>query len=51
MTVESGLALFDQFFYELRYPQELKEMEGLGDDEKFLRDELVVRLQPFLSKI
>jgi hypothetical protein len=51
MTIEAGLKAFDPFFYELRYPQELRDMTGLGDDERFLIDELTNQLQPFWSKI
>ena len=50
MTVEAGFALFDPFFSELRYPQELKKLEGVGKDERFVLDELVLRLQPLLCK-
>lgn len=49
MTVKQGFILFDPFFSELRYPQELKDLEGVGEHEKIVLDELVVRLQPFLS--
>jgi hypothetical protein len=48
---ETGLKTFDPFFYELPYPQELKDMTGLRDDERFLLDELVNQLQRVLSKI
>jgi len=51
MTVKQGFALFDPFFSELRYPQELKDLEGVGEHEKIVLDELVGRLQSFLSKI
>jgi hypothetical protein len=51
LTVEQGFAIFDPFFSELRYPQELKKMEWVGEQEKPLLDELVQRLQPFLAKI
>jgi hypothetical protein len=30
MTIEAGFALFDPFFSELRYPQELKKLGGCG---------------------
>jgi len=48
LNVEQGFATFDPFFSELRYPQELKILEGVGEQEKPLLDELVRRLQPFL---
>jgi len=50
LTLEQGFAIFDPFFSELRYPQELKKMEGVGEQEKPLLDELVGRLQPFLAR-
>ncbi len=49
-TVEKGFELFNPFFSELRYPQELT-MGGVGEDDKLPLDELVARLQPFLEKI
>lgn len=51
MTLRAGFALFDPFFSELRYPQELKNLEGVGEDEDLVLDVLVARLQPFLSKV
>jgi len=51
MTMRAGFALFDPFFSELRYPQELKKLGGVGEDEKLVLDVLVARLQPFLSKV
>ncbi len=51
MAMRDAFALFDPFFSELRYPQELKKMEGVGEEEKLVLDELVARLKPFLSKI
>ena len=50
MTLRAGFALFDPFFSELRYPQELRKLKGVGVDEKLVLDVLVARLQPFLSK-
>ena len=49
-TVEKGFELFNPFFSELRYPQELT-MGGVGEDDKLPLDGLVARLQPFLEKI
>jgi hypothetical protein len=43
--------LFDPFFSELRYPQELKTMGGVGEDDKLPLEELVEKLDPFLEKI
>jgi len=45
ITVEQGLAIFDPFFTELRYPQEMKLMSGLGPEHRVLLDELVKVLQ------
>ena len=49
-TVEKGFELFNPFFSELRYPQELT-MGGVGEDDKLPLRELVARLEPFLAKI
>jgi hypothetical protein len=49
-TVEKGFEVFNPFFSELRYPQELT-MGGVGEDDKLPLQELVTRLEPFLSKI
>ncbi len=50
VTVDQGFELFNPFFSELRYPQQLT-MGGVGEDDKLLLDELVQRLQPFLVGI
>lgn len=49
-TAERGFEVFNPFFSELRYPQELT-MSGVGEDDKVSLYELVERLQPFLEKI
>lgn len=49
-TVERGFEVFNPFFSELRYPQELT-MGGVGEDDKLPLDELVGRLKPFLPEI
>jgi len=46
LTVEKGLAIFDPFFTELRYPQEMKLMDGLGPEHRVLLDKMVKILQP-----
>jgi hypothetical protein len=51
MTMRDAFALFDPYFSELRYPQDLKKLGGVGEDEKLLLDVLVSRLQPFFNKI
>jgi hypothetical protein len=49
ITLETGLAFFDPFFSELRYPQDLKKC-GVSPDLRFVLDALILRLRPFLSK-
>ncbi len=49
-TINSGLAMFDPFFSELRYPQELQELEGIGPDDVVVLDALVEVLLPFVSE-
>ena len=49
-TVENGFEVFNPFFSELRYPQELT-MGGIGKDDKLPLVELADRLQAFLEKI
>jgi hypothetical protein len=50
-TLERGFEVFNPFFSELRYPQGLKELGGVGEDDKLTLDELVASLHPFLAKI
>lgn len=49
-TVEQAFEIFNPFFSELRYPQELT-MGGVGEDDRLPLDELIGRLQPLLAKI
>lgn len=49
MTLEDGFALFDPFFSELRYPQDLRKC-GISQDHKLVLDVLVARLQPSVNK-
>jgi hypothetical protein len=51
ITIKEGIEIFDPFFFELRYPSELRKLEGKGVayDEKLLLAELVQRLQPFVN--
>jgi HEPN domain-containing protein len=51
MTIRAGFALFNPFFSELRYPQELKKLDRVGEDERLVLDVLVARLQPFLNRV
>jgi len=45
LTIEEGLAIFVPFFTELRYPQELKHMEDLSIEHRWLLDALVKELR------
>lgn len=45
MTVEGGLAIFDPFFTELRYPVEADKVQGLGGEHRILLDSLVAELR------
>jgi hypothetical protein len=51
MTLEAGFAVFDPFFFELRYPQELVDLDGVGPDDVLLLNSLVGALEPFLKTI
>lgn len=51
MTLEAGLAVFDPFFFELRYPQELVELDSVGPDDVLMLDSLVAALEPYLKTI
>lgn len=50
-TLERGFEIFNPFFSELRYPQALETMGGVGEDDKLPLKELVGRIQTFLTKI
>jgi hypothetical protein len=50
-TLEGGFGIFDSFFFELRYPTELRDLKGVGQHERELLNELVESLQPFLKRI
>jgi hypothetical protein len=47
MKIEAGLAVFDPFFWELRYPQQLRELDGIGPYDVRLLDALVAEVMPF----
>jgi hypothetical protein len=49
-TINSALALFDPFFSELRYPGQLKQVDGIGPDDVRILDALVAELRPFVGK-
>jgi hypothetical protein len=48
MSIEQGLALFQPFFDELRYPHEKDLMEGIGPHEVIVLNALVVAIKPFI---
>lgn len=50
LTLRAGFALFDPFFSELRYPQDVKKCD-VSPDYKVVLDVIVARLQPLLSKV
>lgn len=50
LTLEAGFALFDPFFFERRYPQELVALDGLGPDDVLIFDSLVDSLGPYLKR-
>jgi hypothetical protein len=45
MTVKEGLSIFDPFFSELRYPQEMRQVEGLGEEHLRLLNSVVAELR------
>ena len=49
-NLAAGLEVFDPFFSELRYPQELKKLKGVGEEEEKVLDRLVALLSPFARK-
>ena len=49
MTLERGFAVFDPFFFELRYPGELVDMDGVGPDDVLMFQCLVDAIEPFLN--
>jgi hypothetical protein len=51
MSVERGLAMFNPFFSELRYPQALKQLEGIGPDDVVVLDALVDVIKPWVQCI
>jgi hypothetical protein len=47
LMLRSGLALYDPFFFEFRYSQELNKLESIGPDDVIVLDALVRVLTPF----
>jgi hypothetical protein len=51
MTLEKAFAIFDPFFFELRYPQSLVDLDGVGPDDVLMLDCLVQALEPYLNEM
>jgi len=51
MTLEAGFAVFDPFFFELRYPGELTELDGVGPGDVLMFQSLVDAIEPFLKSV
>jgi hypothetical protein len=51
MTLQAGFAIFDPFFFELRYPGELADLDGVGPGDILMFQSLVEAIQPFLQSI
>jgi len=45
MTIREGLEVFEPFFSELRYPQAMNKVDGIGFEHEFLLDQLVGELR------
>jgi len=45
MTLEDGLQVFDPFFTELRYPQQMNKVDGIGFEHRQLLEILVKELR------
>ena len=51
VTIEGGLAIFDPYFSELRYPQQLDKLQGIGPDDLRMLDAIVQELLPFAGSL
>jgi hypothetical protein len=51
ITLRSAFEIFDPFFTELRYPVEVKLVDGLGQEHGSLLQAMIAYLEPFLSRI
>jgi hypothetical protein len=49
MTIKDGFVLFDSYFFDLRYPQELTKLESIGKEEGNLLEELIKKIEPFID--
>jgi hypothetical protein len=51
LTIERGLEIFDPYFSELRYPQQLSKLQGIGPDDVRMLDAIVEELLPFAGPL
>lgn len=51
VTIEGGLEIFDPYFSELRYPQQLNKLQGIGPDDMRMLDAIVEELSPFAGSL
>jgi hypothetical protein len=51
LTIERGLEIFDPYFSELRYPQQLNKLQGIGPDDVRMLDAIVDKLLPFAGPL
>jgi hypothetical protein len=51
VTTRDVLEMFDLFFYELRYPDELKDLFGIGKTDYLVLDAIEAEIRPFLPAI
>jgi hypothetical protein len=51
ITIEDGLKVFDPFFWELRYPQQLDKLDSIGPSDIVLLDALMGALEPFAGRL
>jgi hypothetical protein len=49
-TLREGLQLFDPFFSELRYPQELRAVKEIGQELKVVLERLMALIRPFTQE-
>jgi len=50
-TIRAGFGLFDPFFSELRYPEELDQVKEIGQELKFVLERLMELLKPFAQEM
>lgn len=51
VTMEDGLEIFNPFFSELRYPQQLNKLQGIGPDDLRMLDAIAEELLPFAGSL